>query len=295
MDAMISTVMGTGLFLGGHVEKIDKARLSLFFNLTKVHVTKKTLKNLLDTHVLDETNITIEEVRTICLLILKKPEFRGVFLEYAGRYGGKELVEVMDYSEFKSFYREKNKTTIERDFYNEMVTELKNPMIFFQIPAQEKSKIINFLEFTNILFSDWNLAIDPLKELVGYQDMNHPATAYFINTSHNTYLMGSQVGGTVDCRAYYEALQLGCRCIEIDCYDGKDDEPIITYDKTGASVIILRDALICISKWAFKYAETPLIISFENHCSIPQRQKIRKMLDEYFGDALYYISEKEFK
>ena len=124
-------VMGVGLFLGGHVEKIDKARLALFFNLAKVNVTKKTLKGILDLHVMDETNITLDELRTICILILKKPEFRGVFLEYAGRYGGKELAEVMDYSEFKSFYREKNKETIEKEFYNEMVCQVKNPHMFF--------------------------------------------------------------------------------------------------------------------------------------------------------------------
>jgi Phosphatidylinositol-specific phospholipase C, X domain len=131
---MICTVLGIGLFIGGHHENVDKNRLSLFFNLAKVHVTKKNLKSLLEAHVLDETDIKMEEVKKICLLILKKPEFRGVFLEYAGRYGGKELAEVMDYSEFKSFYREKNKEVVEKGFFNEMLNQLKNPQTFFQLP-----------------------------------------------------------------------------------------------------------------------------------------------------------------
>lgn len=81
----------------------------------------------------------------------------------------------------------------------------------------------------------------------------------------------------------------------MDCYDGKNDEPIVTNEKGGASVLLLKDVLICISKWAFKYAETPLVISIENHCSIPQREIMKKMFQDYFGEALYLLSEKEFK
>ena len=247
-------------------------------------------------YILDEKNISMDEIDIICMLILKKPEFRGIFLEYAKRYAGRELEEVMEFLEFKAFFREKNKEVIQEDFYNEMCLQIKNPLIFHGVEPTVHSKELSFIEFTNILFSDWNLAINPKNVMKGSQEMTNPATAYFINTSHNTFVMDDrQVGGATSCRAYYEALQLGCRSIEIDCWDGHDGMPIVTNEGDKSSVLHLDHVLHCISKWAFKYADTPLILCFDNHCSIEQRKVIRRLLDEYFSESLYYISETEFK
>ncbi|KAM9782942.1 1-phosphatidylinositol 4,5-bisphosphate phosphodiesterase beta-4 [Neosynchiropus ocellatus] len=141
--------------------------------------------------------------------------------------------------------------------------------------------------FCRYLMSDENAPVF-LDRLELYQDMDQPLAHYYISSSHNTYLTGRQFGGKSSVEMYRQVLLSGCRCVELDCWDGKgeDQEPIITHGKAMCTDILFKDVIQAIRDTAFVTSDYPVILSFENHCSKPQQYKMAKYCEEIFGDFL---------
>ncbi|XP_049738527.1 1-phosphatidylinositol 4,5-bisphosphate phosphodiesterase zeta-1 [Elephas maximus indicus] len=119
-----------------------------------------------------------------------------------------------------------------------------------------------------------------------YQDMNHPLCDYFISSSHNTYLISDQLMGRSDLWGYISALVKGCRCLEIDCWDGSQNEPIVYHGYTLTSKILFKTVIQVIHKYAFMTSDYPVVLSLENHCSPAQQEVMADNMQAILGDTL---------
>ncbi|XP_066049999.1 1-phosphatidylinositol 4,5-bisphosphate phosphodiesterase eta-1 [Chamaea fasciata] len=156
----------------------------------------------------------------------------------------------------------------------------------FEVSEENKKQNVLGIEgFTSFMRSPACEVSNPLHREV-HQDMEQPLCHYYIASSHNTYLSGDQLLSQSRADMYARVLQAGCRCVEVDCWDGPDGEPVVHHGYTLTSKILFRDVAETINKYAFIKNEFPVILSIENHCSIQQQKKIAQYLKEIFGDKL---------
>lgn len=69
-------------------------------------------------------------------------------------------------------------------------------------------------------------------EMATAQDLSWPLSSYFVSSSHNTYLTGNQLSSDSSAETYKDVLLRGCRCIEIDVWDGVEQwKPGVNQDE----------------------------------------------------------------
>eukprot|EP00045_Choanoeca_perplexa_P009488 m.91824 g.91824 ORF g.91824 m.91824 type:complete len:1151 (+) comp14919_c0_seq2:95-3547(+) len=153
-----------------------------------------------------------------------------------------------------------------------------------------RSKRLSFYGLNRYLMSQSCGALD-LNHRSVFEDMTQPLAHYFISSSHNTYLTGGQLNSASTVEIYRQVLLAGCRCIEIDIWNGDDGEPIVTHGMTLCTQVSFKLVIKAIGEYAFVNNPWPLILSFENHCNTEQMKKMAAYCKEYLGDLL----QKEFR
>ncbi|XP_067385543.1 1-phosphatidylinositol 4,5-bisphosphate phosphodiesterase delta-4 [Emydura macquarii macquarii] len=119
-----------------------------------------------------------------------------------------------------------------------------------------------------------------------WQDMTQPLCHYFISSSHNTYLLEDQLRGQSSVEGYIRALRRGCRCLEVDCWDGPGGEPVVYHGHTFTSKILFKDVVSTLGQYAFQASDYPVILSLENHCGAEQQDVLAQHLTGILGERL---------
>ena len=82
-----------------------------------------------------------------------------------------------------------------------------------------------------------------------------------VSSSRTRYLFYSQLTGDSNPEAYNRVLLAGGRCVELDCYDGKNGEPIVTHAHTLVKPCSFESIIRCMEPNLFKTSpwEAPLM------------------------------------
>uniref|UniRef100_W5UJ97 Phosphoinositide phospholipase C n=1 Tax=Ictalurus punctatus TaxID=7998 RepID=W5UJ97_ICTPU len=211
------------------------------------------------------------EIELFCRELLRRPELDAVFREYSSNG---RVLSTVDLREFLKDQGEDN-----------TLVHAQSLILTYELNEwARKNQLMTANGFTMYMLSKENVVFDPEHGLV-YQDMSQPLSHYFISSSHNTYLTKDQVMGESSAEPYIRALSHGCRCVELDCWDG-DREPVIYHGHTLTSKVPFREVVEAIAEYAFKASPYPLILSLENHCSVEQQEVMAQQLCSILGDKL---------
>ena len=234
-----------------------------------------------------------------------KPELRPLFKNYceeakAAKDEESFNLSKMNFTEFKQFLKQEQKQELSEKEFEKLLYLINKDNTTFPIESKfsidgdnfnlKSLNSITFSEFCSIIFSKNNEIFDPEK-LEIYQDMSQPLTDYYINSSHNTYLLANQLTGESSTKAYINSFAKGCRCVELDCWEGDKGEPIIYHGYTFTSKILFRDVIQTIKDYAFVHNPYPVILSFENHCKQKQQDKLAEILLEILGEIMFVLPE----
>uniref|UniRef100_A0A8C9VQP7 1-phosphatidylinositol 4,5-bisphosphate phosphodiesterase n=1 Tax=Scleropages formosus TaxID=113540 RepID=A0A8C9VQP7_SCLFO len=221
-------------------------------------------------------------LNSLCL----RPELERIFVELGSK--GKPFLSLDQMLDFIN--RRQRDSRLNEVLYPPLKREQVRQLMekYETNSSQLERDQISLMSFSRYLGGEENSIVPP-ERLDVMDDMTQPISHYFINSSHNTYLTVGQLTGLSSVEMYRQVLLTGCRCVELDCWQGRppDEEPYITHGFTMTTEIPFKEVIEAIAESAFKASPYPLILSFENHVdSAKQQAKMAEYCRTIFGDAL---------
>ncbi|XP_031416974.1 1-phosphatidylinositol 4,5-bisphosphate phosphodiesterase delta-3-A-like [Clupea harengus] len=212
------------------------------------------------------------EIEEFCRELMRRPELDGVFRRYSSNGYALTTAELRDFlgdqgEDASLHHAQKLIHTYElNDWAQEHLRMTQNGFTMYML---SKENDVFHQEHTHVS-----------------QDMSRPLAHYYISSSHNTYLTKDQVTGASSTEPYIRALNQGCRCVELDCWDGDKGEPVIYHGHTLTSKVPFKEVIMTIAQYAFKASPYPLILSLEVHCSLEQQAVMARHLRSILGRRL---------
>lgn len=195
----------------------------------------------------------------------------------------------MDLETFLSFLHKDQMVDVEKEraywagVFDKFAETRPNKAALPDADATATPKTMNMQSFQSFLASGYNASVNVNK---GEVNLTRPLNEYFISSSHNTYLLGRQVAGTSSVEGYVAALIKGCRCVEIDCWDGDGGRPMVTHGRTMTTKVSFEDCVSTIGRYAFHNSPYPLLVSLEVHCNEQQQKTMVDLMKKYWKDTL---------
>lgn len=172
---------------------------------------------------------------------------------------------------------------------NSTMSDSRSPRTKLKASEQETPNsqyLVTYNRFANVLINHTRCGLFNSAKAAEYQDMTLPLSHYYMSSSHNTYLEGDQLTSASSVKRYVNDLLLGCRCVELDCWDGNDGMPIIYHGHTMTGKILFKDVIKAIAEYGFVTSPYPIVLSIENHCSLDQQKIMAKIMVDTFKDML---------
>ncbi|XP_076851825.1 1-phosphatidylinositol 4,5-bisphosphate phosphodiesterase delta-3-A isoform X1 [Brachyhypopomus gauderio] len=212
------------------------------------------------------------EIEEFCRELMRRPELDSVFRHYSGNGC------VLSTMELRDFLGDQGEDA--------SLSHAKKLILTYELNDwAQKNLFMTQNGFTMYMLSQENDVFNPLHTTV-HQDMSRPLAHYYISSSHNTYLTKDQVTSESSTEPYIRALNQGCRCVELDCWDGDRGDPVIYHGRTLTSKVPFKEVIETIAQYAFKVSPYPLILSLENHCSVEQQEVMAQHLRSILGSSL---------
>uniref|UniRef100_A0A8C2W920 Phosphoinositide phospholipase C n=1 Tax=Cyclopterus lumpus TaxID=8103 RepID=A0A8C2W920_CYCLU len=245
-----------------------------------VNLPKQKVRQMFHEADTDENqgSLAFEEFCLFYKMISTRRDLYLIMISYSNQ---KEVMDLHDLARFLE--NEQKMRGLAKEYLIDIVAK------FEPCPENQQRTVLGIDGLTNYMRSPAGDIFNPEHNQVN-QDMTQPLSNYFIATSHNTYLTGDQLLSQSRVEMYAYVLQAGCRCVEVDCWDGPDGEPIIHHGYTLTSKILFKDVIETINKYAFTKSLYPVILSIENHCTVPQQKKMAEYLREVLQDKLVLSS-----
>lgn len=230
--------------------------------------------------------LDFSEFKDFLLRLKERKDVKDIFKLHTAK-----SKEGMTRSEFLTFLRDVQNEDIESDqvYWTALFDKYVRRASKSRTPSAERSGLpppvsrMNLDAFAAFLSSSSN---GVYASRAPQSRFDRPLNEYFISSSHNTYLLGRQVAGASSTEAYVSALQQGCRCVEIDCWDGADGRPIVSHGRTLTTSVLFADCITVINRYAFITCDFPLILSLEVHCNPEQQLAMVKIMKETFKERL---------
>lgn len=262
-------------------ENLDFASVENLCRSLHIHCSKSVLRSQFDQADTQKVGrLSFNEFKTFVRQLKHRSDIRSIFNSIVSK-----TTQGLDRDEFLSFLKNTQGINVQvhQEHWSKVFVKSIKKADSTQDPSEASSMTMNFAAFSAFLCSKWN-NVQAVK--IPEVKFDRPLNEYFISSSHNTYLLGRQVGGSSSVEAYIRALQHGCRCIEIDCWDGPDGRPIVLHGRTMTSSVPFADCVSAISKYAFEASPYPLIISLEVHCNPQQQQVMVDIMVRDFAERL---------